>query len=111
MEDKDYTEISKILAPLASKIFVAAVGSERAADPRLLVESCREANPAASPLAFDNLALALDGASDEPSVVITGSLHLVGEAMELLGLAASSGERALNEYTAGAKAKSLSSGL
>jgi hypothetical protein len=34
----------------------------------------------------------------EPRVVIAGSLYLIGEALELLGADAATGERALNEW-------------
>jgi dihydrofolate synthase/folylpolyglutamate synthase len=105
MDDKDYTSISRILAPLASKIFLAPISSERTADPRLLLECCRQANPSAPLLSFGNLSAALDYAAAEPFVVITGSLYFVGEAMELLDLASASAERALNEYTIAAKGK------
>jgi dihydrofolate synthase / folylpolyglutamate synthase len=105
MEDKDYAAICGILAPLASRILLAPIGTERTADPRLLLECCRHANPTAPSAAFDNLAGALEKAAAEPFVVVTGSLHFVGEAMELLGLAPPSAERALNEYTVAANAK------
>ena len=43
---------------------------------------------------------ALQRLKDEPFIVIAGSIHFVGEAMEALGLAAPSPERGLNEYGA-----------
>ncbi len=103
MDDKDYASICGVLAPLASKVFLAPIGSERTADPRLLLQCCRLANPAAALIPFGNLAGALEHAAAEPFVVVTGSLHFVGEAMELLGLAPASAERALNEYTVASK--------
>jgi folylpolyglutamate synthase/dihydropteroate synthase len=105
MEDKDYAAICRILAPLASRIFLPPICTERTADPRLLLECCRQANPAVPSAPFDNLAAAWEQAAAEPYVVITGSLHFVGEAMELLDLAPPSSERALNEYTAAVKGK------
>jgi hypothetical protein len=33
-------------------------------------------------------------------MVVSGSLYLIGEALELLGAATGSGERALNEWSA-----------
>jgi hypothetical protein len=45
--------------------------------------------------------MAIEKTRNEQFVVITGSLHFVGEAMELLGLSlASSGECGLNEWGA-----------
>jgi len=58
-------------------------------------------NPSAQVAACPSLADALKEAADAPFVIITGSLYLVGEAMELLGLSppASEGERGLNEWS------------
>jgi folylpolyglutamate synthase/dihydropteroate synthase len=65
-----------------------------------LAEVCRKTNPAAVVAACHSLGEALDRAADEKFVVITGSLYLVGEALELLGLSpASHAERGLNEWT------------
>jgi dihydrofolate synthase/folylpolyglutamate synthase len=99
MRDKDREAICRILAPLARRIFLAPIGSERSADPRLLVEHCRRANPAAAITVCRDLAQAFANAGDEPFVVVTGSLYFVGEALEWLGLVPPSQERALNEYT------------
>jgi dihydrofolate synthase/folylpolyglutamate synthase len=98
MRDKDGGAVCQILAPLARRILLAPVGSERSADPRLLSDHCRRANPAAEITVCPNLAEAFANAGAEPFVVVTGSLYFVGEALEWLGLAPASGERALNEY-------------
>ncbi len=98
MRDKDGGAICKILAPLARRIFLAPIGSERSADPRLLVDHCRRANPTAHITVCRNLAEAFAIAGAEPFVVVTGSLYFVGEALEWLGLVPPSQERALNEY-------------
>jgi dihydrofolate synthase/folylpolyglutamate synthase len=98
MRDKDGGAICKILAPLARRIFLAPIGSERSADPRLLADPCRRANPAAHITVCRNLAEAFANAGAEPFVVVTGSLYFVGEALEWLGLVPPSQERALNEY-------------
>jgi hypothetical protein len=48
-----------------------------------------------------DLSAALNSCNKEPFVVITGSLYLVGEALERLGvLPSDGGERGLNEWTA-----------
>jgi dihydrofolate synthase/folylpolyglutamate synthase len=103
LQDKDYAEMTRILAPLASKLVLAPVGSERSADPASLLECCRAVCPDTPATATDSLAAALEETGAEPFVVIAGSLHLIGEAMELLGLAQGRSERSLNEYGAGAK--------
>ncbi len=100
MADKDYGAICRTLAPLAAKIFLSPVASERAADPPLLAGCCREANAAAQVVLCSDIAQALALAAQEPFVVVTGSIHFVGEAMEVLGLASSDSERGLNDYGA-----------
>ena len=89
------------LAPLAGRVLLAPVNSERTASPALLREACEKFNSAAETIACGSLADALKLATNDPFVLITGSLYLVGEAMELLGLspATSGSERGLNEWT------------
>jgi dihydrofolate synthase/folylpolyglutamate synthase len=101
LQDKDYRQICGTLAPLAEHIVTVPVASERAASPEALREVCRHANPAAQVTACPLLTDALSHVADDPFVVITGSLYLVGEAMELLRLspAPDGSERELNEWT------------
>src|SRR5207244_113044 len=47
LADKDWAAMCKILAPLAGRILLVPVPSERSASPRELAEVCRRANPAA----------------------------------------------------------------
>jgi folylpolyglutamate synthase/dihydropteroate synthase len=77
------------------------VASERAATAGELAASFQSANPALPVKAMENLAAALIAGQEEPFVVITGSLYLVGEALELLGFSpVGGGERGLNEWQA-----------
>jgi folylpolyglutamate synthase/dihydropteroate synthase len=86
---------------MAARIFTVPVASERTADARELAAACRAANPAAEIVACDSLRRALDQVASDRFVVVTGSLYLVGEALELLGLSPATGdERALNEWSA-----------
>ncbi len=101
--DKDWRPMCEILAPLASKIFCVPVASARTADARELTKTFHAANPGAEILVCDSLSEALEkSGSPHPAqdlIVITGSLYLVGEALELLGLSpADAGERGLNEW-------------
>jgi dihydrofolate synthase/folylpolyglutamate synthase len=98
MQDKDVRAICGTLAPLAKKIFVTRVGSERAVEPAVLLEHCRAANPNAEVQAFDHLGQALSVARGDSLVVVTGSLHFIGEALEFLQLSDAPSERELNEY-------------
>ena len=99
LQDKQWPHICRILAPLAAKIFTVPVASERTAGANDLADCFHSANPAVAVTVCDNLAAALTASKDEPFVVITGSLYLVGEALERLGLSpAGGGERGLNEW-------------
>ena len=106
LQDKDWREICEILSPLAGKFFTVPVASERSADPKELAEICRTANPAAGVFVCDPLKDALEKNGSrrrlphQNFVVVTGSLYLVGEALELLGFSpAVENERALNEWS------------
>jgi len=105
LQDKDWRHICETLAPLAMRIFTVPVSSERSANPAELAEACRDANPSAEFFACPSLRDALDKIAPDDFVIITGSLYLVGEALELLDLSpANGGERGLNEWTATASA-------
>jgi len=101
LADKNWPDICRVLAPLAAKVVTVPVASGRTADARALAEVFNSANPAAKAVAVENLAVALNASKDEPFVIITGSLYLVGEALERLGLAPpDTGGRGLNEWSA-----------
>jgi dihydrofolate synthase/folylpolyglutamate synthase len=104
LQDKDWQRICEMLAPLAARIFTVPVASERTANANDLATACRAANPSAEILACANLAEALKKSAGADFIVITGSLYLVGEALEILGLSpAGNSERGLNEWTAAAQ--------
>jgi dihydrofolate synthase/folylpolyglutamate synthase len=98
--DKDSTRMCHSLAPLAERILLTPVQSERSEHPSKLVAACRDANPHTSIEVCGSLTEALQKISAVPFVVIAGSLYLVGEAMELLHLADGSetDEKELNEW-------------
>ncbi len=99
--DKDWRPMCEMLAPLAEKVFTVPVASQRTADAHELAAAFRTANPAAEVVACKNLAEAFNTSKDAAFIVVTGSLYLVGEALELLGHSpASTGERGLNEWSA-----------
>ena len=108
--DKDSASMCHSLAPLAGRLMLAPVHSDRTEDPARLVSACREANPHAPIEVCASLAEALEKTARDPLVVIAGSLYLVGEAMELLHLAASppNDEKGLNEWVAGRHAADAS---
>jgi dihydrofolate synthase/folylpolyglutamate synthase len=102
MADKDWDLMCEILAPLACRILCVPVHSERSASPQQLLEACRRTNPGVDTKACGSLAEALAVTQAEPFVVIAGSLYLIGEAMELLHVAATpaNDEKGLNEWNA-----------
>jgi len=106
-QDKDWRHICETLAPLAEKILAVPVASERSANPVELADACRAANSTAAIFVCSSLGEALQKASAENFVVVTGSLYLVGEALEILGISPAGGsERGLNEWNAAAEAVS-----
>jgi dihydrofolate synthase/folylpolyglutamate synthase len=92
LRDKDWPAMLQVLAKRASRLFLVPVKSKRGLPPRELLSVCKGT-------VCDSLADALEQTKEDPQVVITGSLFLVGEAMELLGIAPSprQDERTLNE--------------
>ena len=104
LRDKDWQHICGTLAPRAARIFTVPVASERTADAGGLAVACRAANPSSEILACISLNEALKKSAGDTLVVITGSLYLVGEALELLGLSpAAESERGLNEWSVAAQ--------
>jgi dihydrofolate synthase / folylpolyglutamate synthase len=102
LRDKDSGPMCEILAPLAGRILLVPVNSQRTASPEELVPVCRKANPGIEIKEIASLNAALAETANDPFVVITGSLYLIGEAMELLDLSPNKvgGERNLNEWNA-----------
>lgn len=101
LKDKDWSHMCQRLAPLASRVLLVPVHSERTAEPHGLAEVCRSANPGAEVAECQSLNDALTEVTRSPFVVIAGSLYLVGEAMELLHVSPgrAAGERSLNEWS------------
>jgi dihydrofolate synthase/folylpolyglutamate synthase len=97
--DKDWQQICHELAPLAHRIMVVPVDSDRSAPVRELARDCAAANPSAQVLEVAGIREALEACSSDPFVVVSGSLYLVGEALEALDVSSSrKGERGLNEW-------------
>ena len=101
VDEKDGAGFCAELAPLARRIVLSPVSSARSAKPEGFLAVCQAANPAAVEVA-GSLGQALERCAAEPFVVVTGSFYLVGEAMELLGVAPApaGAERLLNDWGA-----------
>ena len=100
LADKDWPAILRELAPLASRIVLAPVSSERTLDPSVMLAACAEVCPAIPATVCSTVGEALQILASAPLVLVAGSLYLIGEAMEHLGLSSAprSGERVLNEW-------------
>jgi dihydrofolate synthase/folylpolyglutamate synthase len=99
MRDKDYVAMCDILAPVATRIVTCPVASDRTADAQQLARQCEVANPKAIVTAATSLESALQQTRTDEFVVVTGSLHFIGHALQLLCPTDYPDERALNEYT------------
>ncbi len=97
LADKDWPAMARMLAPLASRLITVSVSSERAVAAADLAAVCCAVNPATE--LADSLKEALQRTQKDRFIIVTGSLYLIGEALELLGLLPSDGdERGLNEW-------------
>ncbi len=99
LEDKNWAEAAGTFAGVARRMICIPVASNRSARPGQLVQAAQEAQPELEVRPAGSLAEALALAGDESHVVITGSLYLMGEALEHLGLGAAANERELNEWS------------
>jgi dihydrofolate synthase/folylpolyglutamate synthase len=78
LADKDYLKMLQILAPITREVLLVRVRSERAANPKDLASAC--------PVPHRIFAGAKDAlAASQGRTLVTGSLFLVGEVLELLG--------------------------
>lgn len=101
LADKDWRPMTDILAPLGRRLLLVPVGSHRTLAPAEIASACRRANPQAEVRVCASLVEALQVAESDPFLLVTGSLYLVGEALEHFKLLTSPGgdERGLNEWT------------
>ncbi|HVR35703.1 MAG TPA: folylpolyglutamate synthase/dihydrofolate synthase family protein [Methylomirabilota bacterium] len=101
LEDKNWDAMCRLIAPLGSGVHLVPVASMRTASPTAMAGVCREAGSGMGIHAHASLDDALRMTAAEPFVLITGSLYLVGEALEHLGQSPALGadERSLNEWS------------
>lgn len=102
LDDKDWAEMCRILAPLAGRIFLTPVASGRTTRPSALLPVCRDAAPDTPVVLCRSTTDALLQTQNEPWVVAAGSLYLVGEILDQLVPSRSGalGEQKLNEWSA-----------
>jgi dihydrofolate synthase / folylpolyglutamate synthase len=100
-KDKAWREMCDALVPKASRVFLVPIQSERSADPFDVITYCVAQWPRIPFIACDSSATALEQARAFPFIVVAGSLYLVGEVMQQLGIGPRAiSERQLNEWDA-----------
>jgi len=99
--DKSWQEICEVLVPIAARVILVPLPSPRTADVNEVREFCLSRWPSVRIEAFESVSAAIANSGAESFRVIAGSLYLVGEAMEILGVSAGAkSERGLNEWNA-----------
>lgn len=100
LADKEIAGICAELAHVSKNVFITRVASERSADPLKIKEKWLEVSPDSNVVICENLKSAIELSVGFATTLITGSLYLIGEAIELLGIstACSRYDRALNEW-------------
>ena len=91
MRDKAIGEIAEILFPLAERVIATRAESPRSATPDEIRESAARVSAQLEPAATvaEALRTAATGAGQAGLVVVTGSIYIVGEAMQALALQSS----------------------
>ncbi|MFN0068266.1 MAG: bifunctional folylpolyglutamate synthase/dihydrofolate synthase, partial [Limisphaerales bacterium] len=102
LADKQLVEMIRLLAGRVRRVVVVPVASARSTPAGALAAEFQTAAPGLSVSAAASLRDALALTAAEPFVLVTGSLYLVGEALELLA-GGSGGERGLNEWRPAAR--------
>jgi dihydrofolate synthase / folylpolyglutamate synthase len=88
MRDKAISEMSEILFPLAQRVIATRPENPRSATPEEIQQAASRTHAEIELVPEVELALERARVSAEPGavIVITGSIYLVGEAMDLLGI-------------------------
>jgi folylpolyglutamate synthase/dihydropteroate synthase len=79
LADKDYSTMLRILEPVCREVLLVPVHSERSGDPRVLAEACLVPHRI-----LPSVKEALEASRGK--TLVTGSLFLVGEALQELGV-------------------------
>ena len=98
--DKDIPSICREIGGLSNNVYTVGISSNRSASPEFIKNEWLKVNPSATVTVCKDLSSALDLTEHYPVTLITGSLYLVGEALEVLGVSTSPSpmERKLNEW-------------
>jgi dihydrofolate synthase/folylpolyglutamate synthase len=86
LRDKDVTGIWRALAPIARRIILPSIRTERALAPGDAVQAVSSITPSLQYSLAASVTAALESARTTPErILITGSLHFAGEALATLG--------------------------
>jgi dihydrofolate synthase/folylpolyglutamate synthase len=98
--DKDIPSICREIGGLSKNVYAVWISSNRSANPEFIKNEWLKVNPSANINICKDLKSALDLTENYPVTLITGSLYLVGEALEVLGVSTSPSpiEKKLNEW-------------
>ena len=99
LEDKNWRAAVGTFARGAHQMICVPVASKRTALPVALAHAAQAANPGLTVHSAASIAEALSLVEAVKHVVITGSLYLIGEALEQLGETPPTNERGLNEWS------------
>ncbi len=102
LADKDIAGLFAELGVLASRVLLVPLPSPRSAAPEELARRLTKLHPTLDARVCSSLAEAMQQTAGEPLTLITGSLYLVGEALEFLDpdpKTENFGERSLNDWT------------
>ena len=104
MADKDWKSMLRRLAPLAKRVVLTPVNSSRTLPVEEQFALCHQAFPELNIASSESLGDAMRSLAAEDFLLITGSIYLIGEAMEWLHLSPVpvADEKGLNEWTAAA---------
>ena len=100
LREKTWNEMLRTLLPHAHRVSLVPVESERGASPQELLEGCQHICPSLKVELSHSLRNALQDSENSPLVLIAGSLYLIGQALNELGVNpdAAVSERGLNEW-------------
>lgn len=107
LQDKFHPGILDRVAALAAEVAVCPVKSERGAEPEGLVRALQEVAPDLPVRLCRDLPGLLVNLPEKAPILVTGSLHFLGDVMEAWGIAFSGShqERDLNTWTGSAPAQ------
>ena len=97
-KEKNWREMCRIIAPLASRVIAVPTTSQKTVSPSSIAKVC---NKFCETMTAESVEQGLDLLADESFVVVAGSIYLAGEVMERLNVSpqTKSDERDLNEWT------------